>query len=210
MWFFHKVLPVLLPCLTMLVNRALVEGMPLVYRHALVSPRLKKKGSDRESMSNYRPVSQLHFLSKLIERVVARRLTEYLTVNELFDSNQAAYRSNHLCETVVTHLCDAALRGMDTGRVTALLLLDLSSAFDTVDHSILLECLSSIGVQGEALRWFSNYLTSRSQSVCIEGSVSALLHVPSGVPQGSVLGPLLFVIYLLRIGDVIRRFGLEY
>jgi hypothetical protein len=161
--------------------------MPNKYRHALVSPLLKKKGLDPESMINYRPVSQLSFLSKLIERVVSRRLSKYLYNNSLCDPNQAAYRRHHSCESVVIHVCDAALRGMDSGLVTALLMLDLSSAFDTVDHTILLQCLASLGVCASALQWFSCYLSSRSQSVCINGVQSRPLALHSGVPQGSVL-----------------------
>jgi len=126
-WFLHSVLPPLIPCITKLVNLSLMVGMPNKYRHALVSPLLKKKGLDPESMINYRPVSQLSFLSKLIKRVVYRRLSKYLYDSSLCDPNQAAYRRHHSYESVVIHVC------------------------------------------ASALQWFSCYLSSRSQLVCING-----------------------------------------
>ena len=141
--------------------------------------------------------------------MVARRLTQHLEVNSLWDPQQPAYRRHHSCETAVVSLIDDVRCGLDEGKVTLLTLLDLSAAFDTVDHSLLVNRLSDMGVQGDALAWFVNYLSGRSQSV-FRGTTSPSLLIKSGVPQGSVLGPILFTIYLRGLREVIIRHGVKY
>lgn len=209
-WLLRSTLPSLLPAISLVVNHLLVDGLPSSLKRALVYPLLKKRNADPDLLENYRPVSNLPFLSKLVERIVATRLTEYLEGNSLLDANQSAYRRFYSCESVLIHVFDTALRGMDLGKVTALLLLDLSSAFDTVEHSILLRNLESLGVRGSALRWFGTYLSDRSQSVCINSTSSCPTILSTGVPQGSVLGPLLFTVYLHGIGEIIKAHHLQY
>ena len=209
-WLLQKTIPKIIPALTRIVNLALDEGLPVELKRAQVTPILKKSNSDRNSLPNYRPVSNLPYLSKLIERVVSCRLTDHLNANKLWDPHQSAYRKYHSCETALVAVVDVAYTAMDSGMVTLLVLLDLSAAFDTVDHILLLKQLGSLGVQGLAWDWFANYFRDRSQSVAVENICSSVLQIDCGVPQGSVLGPLLFTTYLIGLGSVIESHGVKY
>jgi hypothetical protein len=210
-WLLYRSISSLIPAITAMVNLALQVGLPSVLKQACVTPILKKAGQDRNVMSNYRPVSNLPYISKVIERVVAHRLTSYLDCYDLWDSRQSAYRRFHSCETALVSVIDTAYSAMDGGHVTLLVLLDLSAAFDTVDHNLLLGRLQALGVTDSALGWFSSYLSNRSQSVVIGGTNSSYLPISNGVPQGSVLGPLLFSIYMIGLSDIISGFpGINY
>ena len=171
---------------------------------------LKKPSLDPDSLQNYRPVSNLPFLFKVLERVVFSRLSEYFHDNNLFDPFQSAYRSHHSVETLLVNASNRILQEMDKGNVTALLLLDLSSGFDTVNHTIMLHTLSSFGVRGKAFKWFESYLSFHSQIVRIDGCESVALPLTHGVPQGSVGGPTLFSIYLIGLRQVLLRHGIDY
>jgi len=128
--------------ITLLFNRSLVTGcFPSEFKHAIVRPLLKKSGLDASDLKNYRPVSNLSFLSKLLERVVQRRLQDFLDSNELMPSQQSAYRQHHSTETAVL------LMAADNGLVSALCLLDLTAAFDTVDHDLLLRLERQFGLR---------------------------------------------------------------
>jgi hypothetical protein len=200
----------LLPSITMIVNQALCDGMPQQFKHSLVTPLLKKPNLDAETLANYRPVSNLPFISKIIERMVASRITFFMETNELFDQFQSAYRTAHSCETAILAITNHVLNAIDRGEVTVLVLLDLSSAFDTVDHCLLLQKLAASGFYGNALEWIKNYLSNRSQLVIIGNHSSPVALLSYGVPQGSVLGPLLFTIYMLGIDSVIYPHGVKY
>ena len=139
-------------------------------------------------MSNYRPISNLSFISKVTERVVNERLQQHLTHNVLFNTFQSAYRKFHSTETALLALHDHLVRSITRQQVTGLCLLDLSAAFDTIDHSILLQRLSDwFGISGSALSWFQSYLLSRSFCVTSCGLKSSSANLTCGVPQGSVL-----------------------
>lgn len=209
-WLLIKSLSVLLPAVTAIVNYAITNGMPSEYKRASIRPLLKKRGMDIETLANYRPISELPFLSKVIERAVSSRLVSHMERDSLFDSQQSAYRKFHSCETTLVSITDTALSAMDNSEVMLLVLLDLTAAFDTVDHSILLQRLSSVGVIDGAHDWFRHYLLSRSQSAVIGEVASPLRDLHCGVPQGSVLGPILFTIYLLGICDIILPHQISY
>ena len=185
--------------------------VPGCFKKALVRPLLKKPSLDADCLKNYRPVSNLSFISKQTERVVAARLNEHMSQFELFEPLQSAYKARHSSETALIHVQNNILRAMDQGKVGILLLLDMSAAFETVDHRTLLDRLhAEIGIVGTALDWFESYLVDRHQVVPIrdEHSDSCLLHY--GVPQGSVLGPQLFTVYTSPLGRIIRAHGLDY
>jgi hypothetical protein len=203
-------LPDLLPFLTDLCNASLEQGcLPLSERHAIVTPRIKKPGADPIDVQNYRPVSNLTFVSKVVERLVCRQLVAFLERLGLLPSLQSAYRKHHSTETAVLKVISDVLRAADRGDVSLLCMLDMSAAFDTVDHDILVDRLrKSFGVQGRALAWIKSFLQCRTQSVRIAGQESRRSSLACGVPQGSVLGPILFLIYCADVIAIARRHGL--
>ena len=203
---FIECLDSLLPSLTALFNSSLSSGVfPQTFKTAIVTPLLKKPSLDPNELKNYRPVSNLCFISKILEKLVLSQLSSYLTSNNLHNPLQSAYRPGHSTETALLKVVNDLLLSLDNGNVSLLALLDLSAAFDTIDHSILLHRLEhDFGVSGTALQWFSSYLTNRFQSVVVNGLLSDPSLISSGVPQGSVLGPVLFVIYTTPLSAVIQ------
>ena len=196
---------VVLPYLTKIINESLISGIfPEVHKTALVTPLLKKVGLDQNVLKNYRPVSNLSFVSKVIEKIVLSQLSGHLSVNKLFSMYQSAYRPGHSTETALVKILNDLLMSMDEGKVSLLTLLDLSAAFDTIDHGILISRLEHVyGISGSALSWFSSYLRDRTQKVKIKNVHSSPVPLVYGVPQGSVLGPVLFVLYMSPLCDVI-------
>jgi hypothetical protein len=191
-------LDVLLPTITCLVNQSLTSGsFPDLFKSAVVKPLLKKPSLDVNSLKNYRPVSNLSFLSKIIEKLVLKQLLAYLNAHSLLSANQSAYRPFHSTETALTKVMNDLLLALDGGNVSILTLLDLSAAFDTIDHITLFRTLHYFfGISGSVLDWFKSYLFNRSQAVVVDGIASRRAEVIYGVPQGSVLGPVLFVMYM--------------
>ena len=162
-------------------------------------------------LKNYRPVSNLTFVSKILEKAVAAQLDKHLMDNHLMDSVQSAYRHYHSTETALLKVQTDRLSALDKGSVAVLLMLDLSAAFDTIDHNILLQQFESMfGITGDALAWFKSYLTARYQCVTIGEAVSQDQLLDFSVPQGSVLGPKAYCMYTKPIGDIIRRHGLMH
>jgi len=204
-------LPQLLPYITMLCNASLRDGfLPSSQKTAIVRPIIKKDNLDPTDPKNYRPISNLTFISKLIERVVALRLTEHLTKNELLPMYQSAYRKHHSTETSVISLLSNIYDIIDTGNVALLGLLDLSAAFDCVDHNILIDRLSqTFGIRNDALAWLSSFLCGRTQTVFFNGLSSSIHNLDCGVPQGSVLGPLLFILYTSEVEKIVQRWGFK-
>ena len=152
----------LLPCITAVFNNSLVSGVfPSVYKSALVKPLLKKMSLDPDDLKNYRPVSNLSFLSKVLETIVLSQLNEHLNHNNLLSPLQSAYRPNHSTETALLRIVNDFLTAMDNNKICILTLLDLSAAFDTIDHQILFTRLQhSFGISGPTLSWFSSYLSN--------------------------------------------------
>ena len=205
-------LDTLLPVICKIVNLSLSSGeFPDFYKIAHVKPLLKKISLDPECLKNFRPVSNLTFISKLIEKVVANQFISHLKENSLLETFQSAYKPGHSTETALLRVSNDILRAIDDKQCVALTLLDLSAAFDTIDHNILLNTLKNdLGIHDVALQWFSSYLTNRLQCVSIDGVQSTAMNLPYGVPQGSVLGPLLFCAYTTYLGQIIRKHGLGF
>jgi hypothetical protein len=210
--FLKIVINVLVPILTQIINMSFEQGvMPQDLKEALIIPLLKKLGLDVEILKNFRPISNLPFLSKLIERVSAKRLLDHMDLNKLHELFQSAYKKFHSTETALLRVQSDVLQAIDQKKCVILVLLDLSAAFDTIDHKILMERLQSrMGLSGTALNWFQSYILGRIQSVLINGTTSSILELLFGVPQGSVLGPLLFIIYTGPLGDLLRSLGINY
>ena len=179
--------------------------MSKLFKQAHVTPILKKSSLDKEVFKNYRPVSNLNFISKILERVVAVQLQTHLDEAGLMTGFQSAYRKHHSTESALLNIRNNILLNMAKSSITALTLLDLSAAFDTIDHTILLDRLNvHYGISELALSWFKSYLSGRTHSVKVGSTLShpAVLHY--GVPQGSVLGPILFSLYTNPISLIIQ------
>ena len=212
-WLLKKtvILDKVLPLITKIVNKSLSLGyVPRQYKQAIIRPLLKKEGADQTILSNYRPVSNLPFLSKVLEKVVASRLNKHLEDQDLFDPLQSAYRPAHSTETAMVKVKADADKILDDGDAMLLVLLDQSAAFDTIHHDILIERLErELHITREALTWIASYLTDRRQSVVLSDSHSEETLLETGVPQGSVLGPLLFTLYVRPLQRIIDTHGIK-
>ena len=191
----------LAPLVTRIVSVSLCTGtVPSGLKQALVTPILKKNpGLDANDLRNFRPVSNLPFVSKILERAVLLQLQSHL-------STKISQYRNFCFE-----LLEGLLTKSDQKLVSVLALLDLSAAFDTLDHAILLRRLeSTFGISGLALSWFESYLSDRTQSVVVGSLMSIPIPLVFGVPQGSVLGPVLFTLYSQPLSDVLARHSCDY
>ena len=203
---------ILVTPITNIINYSLTEGsFPNCFKTAYVTPLLKKPNLDRNLLKNYRPVSNLSFISKLIEKVVAKQLNNYIDSEGLSNVNQSTYRRLHSTESALLKIQNDIAPSMDSGKAVALTLLDLSAAFDTINHDILFNSLRDwFGVDGTVLRWIKSYLSNRKQKVKLGNSFSDAFSLPYGVPQGSVLGPLLFTLYTTPLRNIISNFNVTH
>ena len=210
---FYEWLDVLLPYINKIYNDSLASGtFPSRFKDSLVILLLKKKNSlDCYNLKNYRPVSNLSFISKVLERIVYSQFLNHTTANKLIEKFQSAYKPGYSTETALIKVVKDMLNAIDNGNLSLLTLLDLSAAFDIIDHSILLERLqTSFGIDGLPLKWVKFYLSNRYQKVEIDNNLSNVLPILYGVPQGSVLGLLLFSMYIYPLNDVIDGDKLFY
>ena len=208
-WLLKECKAELVPIITNIANMSLRESMIPKSLKTQRLKLLKKTGLDSDILKNYRPVSNLTFISKVIEKVIPGRLNEHLINNSLFDPLQSAYRDKHSTETALIKVQNDILSALDAGSSAILLMLDLSAAFDTIDHDILPSRLCNVyGITGDAIDWFRSYLTGRIHRVVIDDSVSVDQELDFGVPQGSVLGPIIYCMYTKPVSDIIQRHGL--
>ena len=196
----------ILPAITKLFNLSLSSGLvPEPFKTSLLLPLLKKPTLDPNGLNNYRPIANLPFLGKVLERIVSSQLKVHLERSGMFPVFQSAYRNHHSTETALVKLLNDLLLAVDKGDEAVLVLLDYTAAFDTIDHSLLLQRLENeFSISGTVLEWIRSYLHSRTQRVIINDTLSASFPLICGVPQGSVVGPLLFLLYTSPLSKVIE------
>ena len=195
----------ILPSLTDQLNSSLASGIfPLCFKSALVTPILKKRCLDHNDENNYRPVSNLCFIANILEKLVLSQVSSYLNSHNPYNTCQSAYRPGHSTETALLKVVNDLFLSLNRGNISVLALFDFSSAFDAIDHTILVHRLhTDFGFIDTVLQWFSSYLTDRTHYVSLSNHCSAFATVHSGVPQGSIIGPTLFTMYIKPLSAII-------
>ena len=194
----------ILPAVTHIVNLSLNSGIfPSKWKTAKVIPLFKS--GDSLNPKNYRPVAMLPILSKVLEKVVFCQVSKYMEKNSLMHPNHHGFRQNHSTATCLIQLYDKWVEALEERKFTGVCFLDLSAAFDVVNHSLLIKKLSLYGFDEKSIKWIESYLKDRKQTVCIEGKLSKVLSVTTGVPQGSILGPLLYTIFTNELPEIVHN-----
>ena len=182
--------------LTILFNMSLSNGeIPNEWKKARASPVYKNKGS-KQDPNNFRPISVIGHIPKLFEKLVDSQLREYLQSPSFITHSQSAFMKLHSTQTSLHNVIGYVLDNINENEINGIWMFDLAKCFDTIDHKLLLKQLSKYGLNGTELQWFTNYLNERTQVVTINGKMSNTKLIDKGVPQGSILGPLLFTIFV--------------
>jgi Reverse transcriptase (RNA-dependent DNA polymerase)/Endonuclease/Exonuclease/phosphatase family len=194
-WFISNFALTLSRPLHHVISTSFLTGIiPVQLKIAKVVPIFKS--GNKEDTNNYRPISLLNVFSKILEKIVGNRLSSFLESNKILSDSQFGFRKSHSTVHPLTKLLNFVAQANNSKEHVIAIFCDLRKAFDTCDHNILLDKLYKIGIRGIELSWFRNYLTGRKQFVFINGVSSNLLDILIGVPQGSILGPLLFLVYI--------------
>lgn len=198
---FLLCVPYLLPVITHIINFCLRESVvPECWKKAKII--LIPKVSNSNNIEDYRPISILPTFSKILEKAIEIQMQGYLRGKCIIPSTQSGFRRSFSCGTALLNITDDIIKATDEGKLTLLILLDFSKAFDTLNHRMLLSILQHIGVHGHTVDLFHSFLSNRKQAVIGGSHISKFLNVTKGVPQGSILGPLLFQIYISNFPNV--------
>ena len=205
-WLVKKCVDIVTPIISKMINFSLDGScIPNSWKNALVIPLIKKLDTD-PVFENFRPVSNLSFVSKIAKKAVISQLLNHCNEHVPLPTNQSLYRQFHSTETALIKVQSDILSSMDRQDVTLLVLLDLSAAFDTVNHETIAALLESdFGVASQGLLWIKSFLSSRKQRVVVEQKQSRDFDAATGVPQGSCLGPILFIMYASRLFHVVKK-----
>ena len=208
---FSRLWPYICPIVTNIVNLSMSSGIfPDVLKMAHIKPLLKSPTLDTEDLLSYRPVSNLSFVSKVVETAMNSQLQQHFTENNLMCTYQSAYRKGHSVESALTHVYSSILKELDRGRSVFLVMLDLSAAFDTISHERLLHVLDRrFGLRSKALHLIQSYLSNRVSAVKVRGTLSTPIQTNVGVPQGSILGPVLFNCIMAQLPSLLSNFGIQ-
>ena len=194
----------ILPVITHIINLSVSQSQfPDPWKTAKIIPLLKK--DNPLDPKNYRPVALLPIFSKILERVVFVQIVDYLNANKLYHPNHHGFRAKHSTVTAIIQMYDVWVESIEQGEMSAAMMIDLSAAFDIVDHTLLLEKLALLGFTAEANNWIRSYLSDRYQKVCVDGHLSDHKAVDVGVPQGSILGPLLYILFTNDLPEVVHE-----
>jgi hypothetical protein len=211
-WLIKENLDIVLPVITKITNCSLATGIfPRSLKQSIITPILKKASLDANTLANYRPVANIKFLAEVIEKVVSSQVRSHVDSFGLGEKYQSSYKKHHSTETALLRVKNDALQFLDDNKAVLLVLLDMSAAFDTVDHSILVQRLENcFGLHERVSSWFKSYLCDRSTRVTIKNDFSREHILTCSVPQGSIIGPQGFIMYTHPVGDIIREHDLSF
>ena len=213
-WLIKSCVPSLLPIITKIINTSLLYGVfPETFKQSIIIPVLKKPTLDSNVLKSYRLISNIKFIGKVIEKAASCQVTSHVNNNNnnIGDKFQSAYKTHHSTETALLKVKNDILQSLDKNKVVLLVLLDMSVAFDTIDHGIFLDRIETrFGITGTAKSWYMSYLNERHTRVSI-GNAQSVEHVLRfSVPQGSVLGPQCFTMYTHPVGNIIREHNVSF
>ena len=196
--------------LVAIINKSLCEGTVEGLKQSVIKPIYKGKDLDTEVLNSYRPIFNVSFICKLIEKVVLKQFSSHISTSCYNSPYQHGYKKFHSTETMLLEIYDEVLLGFENDYCTVLVMFDMSAAFDTVDLDILIRILeNALNVRGTALLWFKSYLKQRTQCVKVNDSFSTHSESKYGVPPGTTLGPILYNIYSKALSDIILKSGFK-
>lgn len=209
--FMKECIYLLAPFLSHLFSMSLSTGIfPNDWKLSVISPIIKKPGLDPSDPASFRPIAKLPLSSKVLERIVSAQLRDYLSSNDIFPPQQSAYMKYHSTETSLLSVTSDVFLSLDKGQLCLLALLDISAAFDSINHEILCQRLHySFGLSGSALAWINSFVCNRHHYVRVGSTCSSKERSLCGVPQGSVMGPLLFILYISEVTKIIQKHNFD-